>query len=965
MTLPDTRLVPDLFDERAKRRPAAIAVADGTERISYGQLARETSRLAQGLRDLGVGRETVVGVCLSRGTEVVRGLLAVMKAGGAYLPLDPSLPPARLARMCEQARPAIAVTDDHNDGPGSWPSDVRAIRVRELARSGEPETPGPRPGDLGYVICTSGSTGPPKAVGVSHGALARAIPEIGRAYQVSERDRIPLLASVGFDTSIEQILVTLLSGATLIIPDRMIAPAELPGYLNQERLTVVDLTPAYWHRMLASVKPDDERLRTLRLMITGGDAASPGDCAAALAAAPHARMLNAYGLTETTITSTLFEITSREETVPVGKPLPHATIRVLDGEVYIGGPALAREYLGQPELTAERFVTGPDGQRLFRTGDRGRLGADGNLEITGRVDRQLKIRGFRVEPAEIENVLAAHPAVDQVEVRADELAHGDKRLTAYYTARTDTGRTDPKDLDSFAKARLPGYMVPSAFLPLNHEPDQEKTGQDERYTPTQAGMSHLWARLLRTDRAGLDDDFFRLGGNSLLAAELLARVRVMFGVGANHVRPLTRALLRDPTLRGFSAATEDARAGRLGTGDAADDIDFVREAALDVPVITARNITARKDVLLTGATGFIGIHLLRELLTSPDTRVHCLVRANDAGHAGRRIAEAAARYEVGDLEMERVVMVPGDLGEPEFGLPAAEFDELARTIDVVYHCGATVNFIYPYEELRAVNVGGTREVIRLAGRYRGIPVHYVSSAAVLAGFGVAGVRAVTEDQPLAYPDRLCVGYVQTKYVAEELLRAAARNGLPVSVYRPMDVVGASQTGAWNVNAEMRALIRFIADTGAAPDISLPLDFVAADTFAAALVQLSRTTSGGTFHLTAPRYVRLGFLVDRLRRRGYRITELPYREWVRELLRHAASDPSHPMTPFVPLFVDHCPGTDLTIAEMYADDVFPAYSAANTERALRGSGITIPDVGAELIDRHIEHLIANGFLTDGR
>jgi non-ribosomal peptide synthetase component F len=314
MTHPDTRLVPELFDERAARQPRAIAVTDAHERIGYGQLASESSRLARRLHELGVGPDTVVGVCLDRGTEFIRCLLAIMKAGGAYLPLDPSLPPARLARMCEQARPAVVLIDDHNAGPGSWPSGVREIGVHQLGLPAEPETEttGPRPDDLGYVICTSGSTGPPKAVGVSHAALALAIPEIARAYQVSARDRIPLLASVGFDTSIEQMLVALVSGATLVVPAGLIAPADLPGYLNEQRITVVDLTPAYWHRMLASVEPDDQRLRTIRLMITGGDVASPGDCAAALAAAPRARMLNAYGLTETAITSTLFEISGHQ-----------------------------------------------------------------------------------------------------------------------------------------------------------------------------------------------------------------------------------------------------------------------------------------------------------------------------------------------------------------------------------------------------------------------------------------------------------------------------------------------------------------------------------------------------------------------------------------------------------------------------------------------------------------------------
>ncbi len=357
-------------------------------------------------------------------------------------------------------------------------------------------------------------------------------------------------------------------------------------------------------------------------------------------------------------------------------------------------------------------------------------------------------------------------------------------------------------------------------------------------------------------------------------------------------------------------------------------------------------------MLLTGATGFLGAHLLSELTAATGARVHCLVRAPDEVAALARIREAAARYELPAPLAERVVPLPGDLAQPGLGLPDAAFRDLARTVDIIYHVGAQVNFIYPYQGLRAANVAGIREVIRLAGLERGIPVHYVSSTAVLAGLGVAGTRAVTEQTPLAHPELLRMGYVETKYVAEELLRAAGAAGLPVAVYRPLDIVGSLRTGVWSTSTEMAALIRFITDTGLAPDIDLPLDFVAADTCAAAIrhVSVAEGATGRTYHLASPASAPLATLVAKLRERGYRIEAVEFGDWVRELARQSARDPSHPMAAFLPLFVNR--GADgLTVAEMYLSRVFPSYTRDNTERALRGSGIAFAPVSGGLLERN--------------
>jgi thioester reductase-like protein len=258
-------------------------------------------------------------------------------------------------------------------------------------------------------------------------------------------------------------------------------------------------------------------------------------------------------------------------------------------------------------------------------------------------------------------------------------------------------------------------------------------------------------------------------------------------------------------------------------------------------------------------------------------------------------------------------------------------------------------------------------VIRLATMARVIPVHYVSSTAVLAGLGVMGVREVTEDTPLAYADRLRIGYVETKYVAEELLRNAGRAGLPVAIYRPLDIVGSRRTGVWSTSTEMCALIRFITDTGLAPAIDLPLDFVPADVCAAAVRHISslEEATGRTYHLASPEYTLLGSLVDRLRAYGFEVREVPFAAWVSELVRYAANHPSNPMTTFLPLFIDRDQETGLTPAEMYFEHVFPHYSRTNTERALSGSGIAFTSVDAPLLDANIGRLISVGYLKASR
>ncbi|WP_369824412.1 amino acid adenylation domain-containing protein [Kitasatospora sp. Root187] len=989
--------VPELVRARARLIPGHPAVISEHGTLDYAELDRRADRLARRLVARGVGARHTVAVCHDRSPGMVVALLAVLRSGAAFLPLDPALPQRRLDRLIADAGADPVLTDrDHRELTD------RAMVVEDGPDPGGP-LPVPGPEDPAYLIYTSGSTGEPKGVMVSHRSFATVLTALVEAYGLRPADRVLQLAALGFDTSLEQVFAPLIGGATVVLADRRgCAPTELADRLRAHRITVADLTPAYWHQFQNATERDPAPPGDLRLVIVGGDTVRPGDCRRWLRRRPGVQLLNAYGLTETTITSTLCALRpellagSPGTPAPIGRPVGGATVHLLDeqlrpvppgrpGEIFIGGPGVALGLWRQPGRTAELFRPDPyaaePGARMCRTGDLGRWRADGELECLGRLDRQVKIRGYRVDPAEVESALTDHPAVDQAAVVPEDGA-----LAAFYTT---AGPVPPEDVSRFLTERLAGWMLPArlaevAELPLDHNgkldrkglllstapPPPPPTAAAEPLTPVGTGVAELWARMLHLEQVHPGDDFFRIGGDSLLATEMLARARIMFGIGVGQLRALTRALLAEPTLAAFARNTQAARAGTLTAGDPPP--DFVGEAELGVPIRSnggpVPNWRRPGAILLTGATGYCGSHLLDTLLRETDATVHCLVRDTDPGQALDRLRAAGLRHLLRDpldgVAPGRVVPEPGDLGAPLLGLTERRFTELADGLDLILHCGARVNFIYPYRELSAVNVGGTRELVRLAGHSRAVPLHHLSSMSVLAGYGAAGVRQVTERTPLGHPGHLSVGYAETKWVAEELLRQAAEAGLPVAVHRLNDVTGDQATGAMNSTTEICALIRLIADTGCAPDVDLPMDFLPADSFARAVTYLAThvEATGQAYHLTNPRHPLLGELTARLRAFGYPVEELPYQAWVRRFARYAAEHPKHPATPFLPLFVDRCAGRpELTVSELYFRRTFPRFDRSGVDADLAGSGVEFPPVDGALLDRYLRNLIGSGYL----
>ncbi|MGW5637254.1 amino acid adenylation domain-containing protein, partial [Streptomyces sp. NPDC003832] len=533
--LPATTL-PELFRAQAARTPDATALISGEQRLTYAELDARVEHTARVLAGTGVGPERTVGVALPRSTELVVALLAVHRAGGAYLPLDPGQPPERLAFTLEDAAPVHVVRDTLPEGPEG-----------ELPSGYDPLSPA-------YVIYTSGSTGRPKGVAVPHAGIANRLLWMQHTYRLTAEDRVLQKTPAGFDVSVWEFFWPLITGAALVVapPDSHREPARLAGLIREHAVTTVHFVPSMLQRFLE--EPAAAHCTGLRQVMCSGEAL-PAPVAEHFHRLLPARLHNLYGPTEASVDVTATEVPAGERQVTIGRPVWNTRAYVLDaalrpvppgvpGELYLAGVQLARGYLNRPALTAERFLPDPHGApgtRMYRTGDLARWTADGTLDFLGRTDDQVKIRGIRVEPGEVAAVLTRHPSVGHAVVVAR-----DQRLVAYVIPAAEA-TADPAELRRHSAAALPEHMVPAAFVTLDALPltpngkldraalpapdfAAEGTPGGRPRTPREEILCALFADALGVPRVGVDDDFFALGGHSLLAMRLTARIRTALGV---------------------------------------------------------------------------------------------------------------------------------------------------------------------------------------------------------------------------------------------------------------------------------------------------------------------------------------------------------------------------------------------------------------------------------------------------
>ncbi len=1007
--------IPVLFAERVARTPDAVAISCGGRSMTYREVEEAANRLAHLLAAQGAGPGECVALLFSRSAEAIVAILAVLKTGAAYLPIDSGLPAERIGFMVDDAAPIAAITTTGLAGRLDG-FDVVVIDVNDPAVDAQPSTglPAPAPDDIAYLIYTSGTTGVPKGVAITHrnvtqllGSLDAGLPGAGVW---------ALCHSLAFDVSVWEIFGALLRGGRLVVVPESVtgSPQDFHDVLVAEQVDVLTQTPSAVAALPA------EGLESVALAVVGE--ACPAEVVDRWA--PGRVMVNAYGPTETTMCVAISApLTPGSGVPPIGSPVSGAALFVLDGwlrpvpagvvgELYVAGAGVGCGYVRRAALTGSRFVACPfggPGARMYRTGDLV-CWIDGQLRYLRRADEQVKIRGYRIELGEVQAALTGVDGVEQAVVIAREDRPGDKRLVGYVT-----GTADPAEIRAGLAERLPEYMVPAAVvvlaaLPLTPNgkldtralpaPEYQDAGGGYRApaSPVEEILAGIYAQVLGVERVGVDDSFFDLGGDSLLAMRLVAAIETGLDAGlsvrtvfeAPSVRSLSQQLGR--RAKGPSFASVHGRdSTEVHAGDLALD-KFIDAATLTAaPTLPGPSAEVR-TVLLTGATGFLGRYLALEWLERMelvDGTLICLVRAESNEDARQRLDKT---FDSGDpkllrhfqeLAADHLEVIVGDKGEANLGLDQQTWQRLADTVDLIVDPAALVSGVLPYSELFGPNVVGTAELIRIALTTKLKPYSYVSTADVRTQIDSS---AFTEDADIrvisptrTIDDSNVNGYGNSKWAGEVLLREANDLcGLPVTVFRcDMILADTTYAGQLNVSDWFTQMVLSLGATGIAPGSfyqldadgnrqrahfdGLPVEFIAE---AIATLGVQVVDGFQTYHVMNPHDDGIGLdeYVDWVIEAGYPIQRIgDFGEWLQRLETGLRALPDRQR-----------PGTVLELLSRNSTYLQPAEpmrgSFAPTERfraavqeAKIGPNGDIPHVSAPIIIKYVTDLQLLGLL----
>ena len=825
-TLPvdTTQTIVSLFRAQARKTPSAPAVRFQDKVLTYKQLDEVTDRLAAHIASLGLGREDVVSVLIGRSERMTVTSLGALKAGCAYQPLDPSYPQERLNFMIGDASAKLLIADaqyrpliTEYKGPVLDTADID-----KLPKGAVPE--GPLPENLFILLYTSGSTGVPKGCMLEHRNLVNFCAWYRNYYGLTPDSRVAAYASYGFDACMMDMYPALTTGASVyIIPeDTRHDMSELDRFVTENGVTHSFMTTQVGV-MFAANYPGNPSLKHLSV---GGEKLVSMD-------PPSYAFHNGYGPTECTIFSTIFDVQHKEPNIPIGHPLDNLRLYVTDtagrrlpagavGELWISGPQVSRGYLNRPEKTAETFITNPFAQeypydRAYRTGDIVRYRLDGNIEFVGRNDGQVKIRGFRVETKEVEAVIREFPGVKDVTVQPFDNPSGGKFIAAYIVCEGDL---DTKALTAFIQERKPPYMVPAAFtkldvIPLNVNQKVDRkalpapvmtSGGDyvQPEGPTETALCEIFAEILGLERVSATDSFFDLGGSSLMVTNVLVSAEkrgLKFSYGDVFSNPTARALAA--FLGGGEKPAEAKK----------DDVTDYDYAAID-SLLAGNTLEAflagkpqklGKNILLTGATGFLGIHVLRELIeqTGKDTVVWCLLRGKGGITAERRLTEMLVYYfekNYRPLVGKRIRLIEGDITGAEV------FDSLIASgtpFDLVVNCAANVKHFSRGDDILQVNYIGVKNLVGfcLASGARLIQVSTVS----VGGMSEGSVPAVLDEKTLFFGQNTDNQYVVSKFLAERyILEKVVDSKLNAKIVRVGNLSPRAEDGEFQINFNSNA-----------------------------------------------------------------------------------------------------------------------------------------------------------------
>ncbi|KAF4334969.1 Linear gramicidin synthase subunit D [Fusarium beomiforme] len=976
------------------KAPEAIAIVDGARTITYGELIEKARQFASFLAERGVKRDDPVAILHDVESRQVIAQLAVLFSGGTCVPISPTAPARRIASMLSDINVKYAIVDENTSfvSEGITLLHLSDAPASEALHNKMDINPLQGESHRTHILFTSGSTGKPKGVQITSGAIIHLAANTSMT-SLSPEDRVAAFNDPGFDLSLFEVWVTLLSGATIVIIPKVIVvdPTALKSYLERQRVSIM-MMPATLFHIVATTSPDS--FHCVRHLLTAGDVANKAAMRAVLENNPPQHLWNTYGPTECTTLVTMHEVDIKETTrdrIGIGHAVGQMKIVLVDenqqvinvakqrGEVCIAGPQLMQGYLNQQSTDSSAFIGLQDKltngtntemssgsadsyTRFYRTGDIAEWRDDGSsLDFIGRKDNQLKRGGFRVELEDIERNLLDSGLIESVIVANQPASDVDGvAVMIAFVVPADTATLEPQHLMAFARKTLPHYMVPdrveiidtivpdsrgkvdrkallASFLeakPINRSPSQ--VNGSSTIPETKAILKGIWEHILSVSPIADDDDFMALGATSLQNAALIACIKKQLGRLISmhdlycHSRFSSLLHFIESSAESITAPNDSDK--WINDVNTVDDID-------EVPNWEHED---EGKIFLTGATGFVGAFLLDELLRHPKVKhVAYLVRGHSVAEASRRVQDNMQKYDLWPEDFAltaKIIIVLGDITSQDLGLGSPKFDWLANWSSAIFHLAAKVNFCDSYHEHYDSNILGTRNMLRLAARGRRKTFHYVSSIDTWGQTGYfLGTKKVMEDEALGphiQGVRYDVGYSQSQWTAEGMVRRMRDRGLPVIIYRPGFIIGHSVSGASNPNDLVSRLIASCIKLGAWPKLDLDPAYVTVDYVVKAMLHISRSTKniGRSYHLLSPQVeesVSVNKTCSLLNQAGYRVELTNYPEWIQQLSDKIL--PDDPLTPVMPLLEEKVLGS---FTRLEVSQNTPAYDTRNAIEALQ-------------------------------
>ncbi|MEG8234015.1 amino acid adenylation domain-containing protein [Pseudomonas orientalis] len=989
-TTPAQLTLTELVAASTEKSPHGIAVIDNSQQLSYGELWARAAVVAANVCQHVPGPSSIIAVALPRSAEFITALLGVLRAGHAFLPIDPRLPIDRIRYLIENSGCTLVITSDQQSIEG-WP-EVATIRMEALDPDIHWETPqGLSCRDAAYLIYTSGSTGTPKGVIVEHRQVVNNIFWRQRTWPLTPQDNVLHNHSFSFDPSVWAVFWPLLTGGTIVLADvrTMEDSTALLDLMIRHDVSVLGGVPSLLGTLIDHPFAND--CRAVKLVLSGGEVLNP-ELARKIQKVWQADVANLYGPTEATIDALYFAIKENGTgALPIGYPIDNAQAYIVDqdlypvppgvpGEIMLAGRNLARGYLGNPAQTAQRFLPNPFGNgRVYATGDLGRRWPSGAISYLGRRDQQVKIRGHRIELNEVAHLLCQALELKEAIVFAQHAGTEHARLVA--AIEQFPGQQSDSIKQQLVR-HLPSHLIPSQLLLLDELPrtatgkvdmlklnqlaaphPTEPTARQSRAPRTDLEQSVIedFAHVLELAEIAPDTDFFEQGGNSILltrlAGTLAAKYQVQIPLHEFFLTPTPAAVAQAIEIyrrEGLTALLTRQHAQTL-------EQDIYLDEHVRPDGLPHANWYQPSVVFLTGATGYLGLYLIEQLLKRTQSRVICLCRAKNAEHAKTRIQEGLNAYRIDvDSELHRVEYVAGDLALPNLGLSEHQWQMLAEEVDVIYHNGALVNFVYPYSALKATNVGGTQTILELACTTRLKSVQYVSTVDTLLATHIPR-PFIEDDAPLRSAVGVPVGYTGSKWVAEGVANLGLARGIPVSIFRPGLILGHTETGASQSIDYLLVALRGFLPLGIVPDYPRIFDIVPVDYVAAAIVHISLQPEARDkfFHLFNPAPVTIRQFCDWIREFGYEFKLVDFEHGRQQAL---SVPPGHLLYPLVPLIRDADPQPHRALDPDYIHEVNPALECRQTLELLASSDIVLSKTTKAYAHAILRYLIDTGFMA---